>query len=362
MATRDNVKRDDASGESTGRSFDAAPIDPPDWSLVRFAVACPRCGRDVHGRTDPVCPDCALALDWSVLAPIEELTCPTCGYHLFGLTQQRCPECGGAFSWEEVVDGFRRRQKPLFEFNWRDAPLRWWLRAVGAAFRPWKLWRTIDIYDPTAVRGLMVLLAFTLLLSLVVPLLLAFPAHWLLEWLTGLSGAQFFRVRPWPYAPYMPMRWLHLIFVRSLIGACVCLVWLLGALGGLIVLRQSMAACRVRVGHVFRVCTYAVVPLACSPMIEAGFLSLSDTILAWLAIDPASSPLKDAVGRLLFSLNHGFGLPVLVLVLLVLSTISVATGYRYYIQMRHSWGVALSAQVIAAVTASIVYLRVISLF
>ncbi len=356
------------SNDSQGRDLDGGDPpangppdnDPPDWSMVPFAVACPRCGCDVHGRSEPVCPDCALSLDWSVLAPVEELTCPKCRYHLYGLTAQRCPECGDEFSWDDVVDGFRRLRKPLFEFHWRQAPLRWFIRALSLAFRPWKLWRTIDICDPTAIAGLAILAAFALLLSVIVPLLLVYPTHWLVDWLTGMISTPKPWMR-WRYAPWSSAWALGYVFKRVLIGLSFSLVWLFGAFGGLMVLRQSMASCRVRNGHVFRVCVYSLVPLFCCSAIAFTTSAAIDTTLSILFVG-ARFRFKEEIARTLFLANHSFGWPILVLVLVAIGTLSMAMAYRRYIRMRHSWAVALSAQAIATLTALIVYLRVMHLF
>ena len=77
----------------------------PDWEDVPFEVGCARCGRDLRGLEEPVCPQCGLDFDWSDAVPIEQLTCLSCGYHLYGLRETRCPECGEWFHWGEVPWG-----------------------------------------------------------------------------------------------------------------------------------------------------------------------------------------------------------------------------------------------------------------
>ena len=68
----------------------------PDWDHVPFDVGCARCGHDLRGRSDPICPACGLTFDWADAVPIERLTCAHCNYHLYGLQEKRCPECGNA--------------------------------------------------------------------------------------------------------------------------------------------------------------------------------------------------------------------------------------------------------------------------
>ena len=52
---------------------ETSTVQAPNWDLVPFDVACARCGHDLRGLTDPVCPACKLEFDWSVAVPIEHL-------------------------------------------------------------------------------------------------------------------------------------------------------------------------------------------------------------------------------------------------------------------------------------------------
>ena len=96
----------------------------PDWERIPFDVLCSRCGCDLRGRSEPVCPTCRLSFEWSDVAPIEQLTCLHCQYHLYGLSENRCPECGNSFTWEEVLTDYHHKRKPLFEYRWRKTPVR----------------------------------------------------------------------------------------------------------------------------------------------------------------------------------------------------------------------------------------------
>ena len=82
---------------------------PPNWDNVPFDVSCARCGHDIRGLTEPMCPACELEFDWAQAVPIEQLTCERCGYHLYGLRDTRCPECGRPFTWEEALTEYYRR-------------------------------------------------------------------------------------------------------------------------------------------------------------------------------------------------------------------------------------------------------------
>ncbi|MCH8243366.1 MAG: hypothetical protein IH897_12275, partial [Planctomycetes bacterium] len=122
-------------------------VHAPNWDLVPFDVPCPRCGHDLRGQTEPVCPACKLEFDWSVAVPIEELTCEKCHYHLFGLAETRCPECGERFTWKKALAAYERRRHLLFEYRWRDQPFRSLIRTAYLTLRPRLLWRQLDMHD-----------------------------------------------------------------------------------------------------------------------------------------------------------------------------------------------------------------------
>ncbi|MFQ5462248.1 MAG: hypothetical protein ACE5E5_06430 [Phycisphaerae bacterium] len=361
---QDQVIAVEKSTGNTGKTATSTSVgnDPPDWSMVPFSVLCPRCGCDVHGRSDAVCPDCDLELDWSILAPVEDLTCPGCKYHLYGLTKHRCPECGREFDWDQVIEDYRR-QEPLFEFHWRQAPLRWLFRAIWLAFRPWVLWRRIDIHDPTPTAGLAILGGLTLLASVAVTLMLVYPIMRFLVWQALTFGLpQYSWLASWPYVPW-DIEWRFATVIRaSAIAAIVLVAWFLAAFGGLLVLRKSMSQCRVRNGHVFRVCVYSFLPVACYPAIAYSLSAGAAGTLSLLSITGYPAGLRNAVGPFLAFWRDEYGDPLLALGLLALSTVSMALSYRRYIQMPHSWGVALSASAIAFLTAIIVLFWLTGIF
>jgi hypothetical protein len=64
-------------------------------------VRCPRCQRDqVIGIGESRCTHCKLRIAISV----EEPKCPNCQYNLHGLTQPTCPECGLDLDREDVPE------------------------------------------------------------------------------------------------------------------------------------------------------------------------------------------------------------------------------------------------------------------
>ncbi|HUU84455.1 MAG TPA: hypothetical protein VM243_13220 [Phycisphaerae bacterium] len=149
----------DVRGTSGGsRAPGDGPADAdPRWDQVPFEVSCGRCGADLRGRSEPVCPQCELAFEWGDVIPLEDLRCAECGYHLKGLTRPRCPECGTSFEWSDPLGAARARRNRLIE-HWRSHPVirtllrTWWL----AAFRPRRLWAEFSIHDPPKVGPLVV--------------------------------------------------------------------------------------------------------------------------------------------------------------------------------------------------------------
>lgn len=298
----------------------------PDWDQVPFDVGCARCGHDLRGLSEPKCPACDLEFDWSEAIPLEDLTCLNCGYHLYGLSERRCPECGRRFTWEGVLEGYYLRKRPFFDYRWRHEPVRslaqsWWL-----ALRPWRLWRQIDIHDPPPVWSLNALLVIGIVAFALPPVLIA-----------ALGGPR----RAWWFTSFLGS-WMWPPRFFSLWGPTVLffVVWVFAGFGGLMILRQSMAQCKVRGGHVLRVFAYAVVPVAIGPTAYSAVA---------LALDIGTNLWPSLAGGLV-----GFVIPrVLLAALWFWTLMSIALAYRLYIRMKHAWLVAMASQAIAFLTAAL---------
>ena len=99
--------------------------------------------------------------DWSTLA--LELYCPRCGYSLRMLTSSRCPECGLDLNWDRIVASAKHQAtSPLFEYRWRTRPFRSYIDTMWLCFRPWRLWREIEMENEPRVGGLILFSAITL--------------------------------------------------------------------------------------------------------------------------------------------------------------------------------------------------------
>jgi len=299
----------------------------PDWRLIPFDVGCARCGQDLRGLVEPKCPACALEFDWSVAVPVEELVCSTCGYHLYGLTQTRCPECGTDFTWEGALAEHHRRRLPLFEYHWRNRPVRSLVATWRLSLSPKMLWRTIDIHDPPRIGALLVMAFFFIVVFSVGAVLFNDVCDWLGAILGDLIGQRLMYFRGWGG----PLEW------ETGFGLLILSIgWLGGVLGLLSTLRWSMAACRIKPAHVLRATVYSFVPAAAIPAVMVVTLFVYD---AFMAIPMGVTPALDkGLGVLVALVNYGFALFAVVWPLR-----SLAHAYRSYIRMPHAWGVAIAA-------------------
>lgn len=329
----DDLSMTNSSGMPATNDPTAANSTGPDWNLVPFDVACARCGHDLRGQTDPTCPACKLEFDWSAAVPIEKLTCGKCDYRLFGLTETRCPECGERFTWEKALAAYERRRHLLFEYRWRDQPIRSLVRTVYLMFRPRLLWQELDIHDRPRVRPLIVMAAFAhlMMVSLYPPLLVVFL------WLTfgpnfpggtGSTGiGNYWRILLLVYS--LPTNYLLTLLLA---------IWSSLILGSLLLFRQSMKFHRVRPAQVFRVWAH------CIPV--PGSIAILVASAAAYSIMAAGYGPNDTLAFLLF-----IGANLYTCFLL-------RQGYKRYLRMPHAWGVAVASHLIGLLGLVIVALQI----
>lgn len=308
------------------------PDTAPAWHLIHFDVHCARCSHDLRGKSVPTCPACKLDFSWRQAAPLDQLTCGKCNYHLYGLSDSRCPECGAAVDWNEALLRYRRREKPLFEYRWRDRPIRSFFRTWLLAMRPKRLWQTIDLHDPPQVKPLIAwIVLFLLTTALCIPI--GFGVG---DWIQNrplfgvTSRAGFLNAAYDLLASIQRFIFLPGIYVLP----SLMLLWVVFSFASLMVFRQSMRLCKVRSAHVFRVCAYSLlthVPLFMLLLFSAVFsTSFFQRIMPF------------GLRRAYFSRDLYLWCALFILVVW-----SLRQGYRHYIKMPHSLGVAFASQVIA---------------
>ena len=327
----DDLNMTNSSGMPTTNDPTVANSTGPDWDLVPFDVPCARCGHDLRGLTDPVCPACKLEFDWSVAVPIENLTCEKCDYHLFGLTETRCPECGERFTWELALASYERRRHLLFEYRWRDRPIRSLVRTVYLMFRPRLLWQELDIHDRPQMGPSVVMPACALLTLVAVPPFLralyrtAWLARYEWDWITWaeccLELLSYLREAYTGVYTYGPPFYVG--------------TWSLLTLGSLFLLPQSMKRYRVRSVQVVRVWTY------CVPL-PASIAFLVSTCVVGISL------------LLRFDTRVvGFFLSCLIVPAALYVVFLLRQGCKQYLKIPHAWGVAIAAHLIGFLGSTI---------
>ncbi len=323
---------------------DPTPSSTPsiDWNLVHFDVGCARCGHDLRGLTEPKCPACSLEFDWADAVPVERLTCAKCGYHLCGLQEKRCPECGEAFTWEGALAAYHRNRQPYFEVQWRHHPFRAFAASCRGACRPNRFWRQARLHDNASPFGLGLLSFAGLAVATFFPVLVAVVGGWLVT-LAGALGTTGANTR-YTYGPWgidcLPELTNWLIRYTVLVGGLgVGASW-----GALLVLWQSMRACRVLPRHSLRAVAYAYLPLIVLPLLPLGFWFVQDVCRMFRSISWIAEDMESFVYR---GLDEA--LVALALVSWLWVVRSIALAYRHCIRMPHAWGVAIASQVIAGI-------------
>ncbi|MCO6437469.1 MAG: hypothetical protein J5J06_10310 [Phycisphaerae bacterium] len=318
----------------------ASSTSAPDWNIVPFDVGCARCGHDLRGLSEPICPACGLTFDWAEAVPIERLTCARCGYHLYGLEDPRCPECGTAFTWEEALLDCRRRAKPLFEYWWRERPIRSAAATLWWSMRPWHLWKRMDLHDPPRVGPLLGLCAFAALAFFITPYVACVLGRIAMPVMLGAGFSYHgFGLGPWG-EHFLDGPWLYW---PILVGAY--LTWMFGILLATSILAISMRRYRMKQSHVLRICTYLALPVSIVPAAFCAMLFPLDLMLAamfsgWVNGEAIwSALLAVAVGSVL-------------IVPIVFAFRSIGLAYRHYARMPHAWGLALASQAISALTVA----------
>jgi hypothetical protein len=318
----------DVMAESPDTAIGGDKSPPPDWAMVPFAVACARCGQDLRGRSEPVCPKCGLQFDWAEAVPIEQLICAQCGYHLYGLTEMRCPECGRPFTWAGALAEYHRRQHFLFEYRWRDRPFRSLVATWFHALRPRRFWKRISLHDPPNVRALVAMVVI-----LLAAFFMAMPVSMgATTWGTAQLQS---RGRPVTGLGWWIARMLCIDEPYIWLGATA--TWCLASLGALLVFRQSMRRYQVRVPHVVRAwaCSVPLVPMLIPPVLGA-LMVWSDGVGRWWALP---WPWLERLSYLLLGL------------VVIHAGWCVSRAYKHYLRMRHALAVAVAAQIMAVLAA-----------
>ncbi len=264
------------------------------------------------------------APDWNTLG--VALHCPRCGYDLRMLPQPRCPECGLQFEWAELITAVRTQNEcPLFEYQWRRRPVRSFLRTVGRALLPWRLWSRMSLAWEPQVRPLFVLAAFMVLLFAVCSLGVEYARDACAAWqFTLLTG------RAYPGPVWRPDLVAH---VGEVTGH---LLWALFVWGLLQIYQQTIAKYQLRQRQLLRVIVLAWVGL-----------------LAWQTVSRLTTT-AFALYLALLHASRGTWYPLTwtreqvwtTLLPYVVFTLSLCLGLSTYLRIRRGWAMSLATMII----------------
>jgi hypothetical protein len=224
--------------------------------------------------------------------------CPRCGYDVSGVVPtwaEQCPihgtcsECGLAFEW---VDIFRpERVYPAWSFEHANRRrIRALVGTVYRAMRPGLMWRNMPLSAPVRPGRLVALAVMMLTIAhgavLAICVQIFEPWLWRSVWsvrggMTVSSNPSFAwdylgRIAVWPYSHW----WCRLIGPLGVL----LLVWGVLAPIPFLVLRQTMAAAKVRQAHLLRGWLYFLVPLSFVVVVDAAMMGLPTLLCQWLGI------------------------------------------------------------------------------
>jgi hypothetical protein len=273
------------------------------------------------------------------------LPCSRCGYDLRMLTVPRCPECGLEFTWREVFRARVEGARWLFEYRWRDRPIRAYFHTLWRGLRPWSFWRDVSIHDEIKPLPLWLNLITAPVWTMLGMLAFAAAIYWpclLVKrlWSPGWSTGVIFGSGVPPFqSMMMSLEWMQRIDISALpIQLAVLLLYQLATLLLLCSLRQTLGRCRVRTVQVLRVAAYALPP--------AGLLS--GAVQPWLIV--ASAFIHESIG--LFSLLSG---PLFIGGYL-------AIGLGRYLKLPRSWLLGPVAVIVGMLFTGVAARAVVSLF
>ena len=269
-----------------------------------------------------------------------ELPCSRCGYDLRMLTLPRCPECGLQFAWRDIFEARRRRRHEfLFEYCWRDRPIRSWLLTAFRGLRPRRFWERTSIHEHVRKGPLLFFLVSAVpafLLTMHAMAGLALLVFWLLDRTLSARATGYFGtyVSPLAVLAQYARAVATLPVIAGLNYVCLAgavLLDVVAATALLASLRQTLGRCRVRPVQVLRVAAYATVPAVAVTAVAVFLCGVGAACLLAYGM-----PLGVALGNVL-----AFGLCV------TIPGAYLGTGLRRYLQLPRPWLLGLTASAVA---------------
>ncbi len=302
---------------------------------------------------------------------VADLACPLCGYNLRGLTEPRCPECGFRFTWAELRDDQRNRHPYLWEHarGWRELPRRFWT-TYRRTCRPRQFWSDVSPAQPVHVVRLLAYWLLTTIAFGLAPVaglvgraaVLFQDRYSIRSHMVPVYGGGYQVSRPWGVLEYTaaeleedlpmpqsPKFWRDVVepvgserqdFVEHTVDAAVVVVaWPALSMGALALFAASMRRAKVGYRHVLRVVVYGC-DFALLMTVAVGAMAgwIASGYHAWLSERP----------------SHG-ALPVTLVILACAAVSTHRLGFAYgrYLRFDRPLLTVLSAQTIAVLVAAV---------
>lgn len=292
-----------------------------------------------------------------------DVTCARCGYNLRGLETPRCPECGLEFDWRSVLDAHFNRNPFLFEHNWRQRPIRSYLKTLWMTLRPRKFWSRLSLHERVHAKPLWFVLLtivplFQLLLHITAFLIwqtitlvknhglfdptiqFGNPSYLLFSYGSGIEWSDYFNLncRSWALSFRAPSFWYFIW--------CGALTITLAALFTLLVsLRQTLGRCRVRSVQILRAAAYSALPIALGGL---GLFYLLNAIDAWLTMQWQAPTFG-----LLATCSIG-----LLLLAWAIITYCVGIPLKHYLRLPRPWTLAATSSGVAVIFSFTLYMLI----
>lgn len=194
-----------------------------------------------------------------------EINCSRCGYNLRMLERSRCPECGLEFEWRVMLEIAATGSDFLFEHNWRKRPLGSFAATTLRSFRPRRFWAAISLHERISLGPLLFMFASGIVSFSIVlhggALVIAGVMEGVFRVFESPSpfSSQAFQIQRQMFAlAEAPLKMGR----QTLILMIPPILTLAGTVGLLLLLRETLAKCRVREAQVFRVMAYMAIPIA----------------------------------------------------------------------------------------------------
>lgn len=253
--------------------------------------------------------------DWSRVE--SDVLCPRCAYNLCTLTGSRCPECGLDLDWPAIVTASARQvHVPLFEYQWRQRPIRSLLQSMVMAVTPWRTWKMIPLTAEPRIGPLIVQPILALVMAIPLTILTTLVVQFGIAVLE--PGGKLSDV---PRNVFWVIYWVGSEFVLQLLTG-LSIYFLLS------LFQQTLSRQNVRSGHLFRITVFVMMILSVRFIASIFF-----NPLLYLPLSHSISHLTDPVAAA--HLVWDF-------VWLGLMTWTLASALRDYLRIPHPWSLSFS--------------------